>query len=158
MSTDQKSTFWNFNLFCSLKRQKRYLLNLYRGSETWTFFDFIISEIIILSKVHIFWEGLKILRNLRLTFDWHYTQVRWRFQKFLWPSQNIWTLNESCMPGRRFLKQKLNDSPALSKRRGTHGRIPSRRVGHAQHAHRKGCAHPELRRRCVRPANKRSIR
>ena len=59
------------------------------------------------------------------------------------------------MPGRRFLKQKLNDSPALSKRRGTHGRIPSRRVGHAQHAHRKGCAHPELRRRCVRPANKR---
>ena len=23
-------------------------------------------------KVHIFWEGHKILRNLRLTFDWHY--------------------------------------------------------------------------------------
>ena len=24
------------------------------------------------SKVHIFWEGHKILRNLHLTFDWHY--------------------------------------------------------------------------------------
>ena len=23
-------------------------------------------------KVHIFWVGHKILRNLRLTFDWHY--------------------------------------------------------------------------------------
>ena len=23
-------------------------------------------------KVHIFWEGHKILRNLHLTFDWHY--------------------------------------------------------------------------------------
>ena len=23
-------------------------------------------------KVHIFWEGHKILRNLSLTFDWHY--------------------------------------------------------------------------------------
>ena len=24
------------------------------------------------NKVHIFWEGYKILRNLPLTFDWHY--------------------------------------------------------------------------------------
>ena len=24
------------------------------------------------SKIHTFWEGLKILRNLHLTFDWHY--------------------------------------------------------------------------------------
>ena len=23
-------------------------------------------------KVHIFWEGHKILQNLHLTFDWHY--------------------------------------------------------------------------------------
>ena len=23
-------------------------------------------------KVHIFWEGRKILQNLHLTFDWHY--------------------------------------------------------------------------------------
>ena len=34
----------------------------------------------IFSKVHIFWEGHKILRNLPLTFDCMY-----------WPSQNIWT-------------------------------------------------------------------
>ena len=46
-------------------------------------------------KVHIFWEGRKVLRNLHLTFDWHYlhrTKERWGFRKILWPSQNIWTL------------------------------------------------------------------
>ena len=45
-------------------------------------------------KVHIFWEGHKILRNIHLTFDWHYIQskVRRRFRKILWPSQNIWAL------------------------------------------------------------------
>ena len=37
-------------------------------------------------KVHIFWEGHKILRNLPLTFDCMYCS------KILWPSQNIWTL------------------------------------------------------------------
>ena len=46
-------------------------------------------------KVHIFWEGHKILRNLRQLFvlctatqsnNW------WRFRKILGPSQNIWTL------------------------------------------------------------------
>ena len=53
-------------------------------------------------KVHIFWEGLKILRNLHLTFAkvkvkrlaLHRTKVRWKFCKILWPSQNIWTLYE----------------------------------------------------------------
>ena len=46
-------------------------------------------------KVHIFWEGHKILQNLHLTFDYlQYIQskVRWRFRKILWPSQNTWTL------------------------------------------------------------------
>ena len=37
-------------------------------------------------KVHIFWEGHKILPNLHCSFDW------WRFRKILWPSQNIWAL------------------------------------------------------------------
>ena len=32
------------------------------------------------------------MRNLHLTFDWHYIGVRWRFRKILWPSQNIWIL------------------------------------------------------------------
>ena len=27
-------------------------------------------------KVHIFWEGHKILQNLHLTFDWHYIRQR----------------------------------------------------------------------------------
>ena len=47
-----------------------------------------------LSKIHIFWEGHKILRNLHLTFTgpMYRTKVRWRFRKILRPSQNIWTL------------------------------------------------------------------
>ena len=32
----------------------------------------ITEEKVISIKVHIFWEGHKILRNLHLTFDWHY--------------------------------------------------------------------------------------
>ena len=47
------------------------------------------------SKVHIFWEGHKILRNLHQLFDWqtavHRTNNWWKFRKILWPSQNIWT-------------------------------------------------------------------
>ena len=48
-------------------------------------------------KVHIFWEGHKILRNLHLAFDcttYMLSKVRWRFHKILWSSQNIWTLFE----------------------------------------------------------------
>ena len=47
-------------------------------------------------KVHIFWEGHKILRNLPHTFDYlQYIQskVRGRFRKNVWASQNIWTLS-----------------------------------------------------------------
>ena len=45
-------------------------------------------------KVHIFWEGHKYLRNLHRRFDCYYTgsNLRWRFLKYSWPSQNIWTL------------------------------------------------------------------
>ena len=47
-----------------------------------------------LCKVHIFWEGHKILRNLPLTFDCMYCSQKLveDFARFLWPSQNIWTL------------------------------------------------------------------
>ena len=48
-------------------------------------------------KVHIFWEGHKILRNLHQLFDLQYIgQIHnwWKFRKILWPSQNIWTLLE----------------------------------------------------------------
>ena len=44
------------------------------------------------NKVHLFWEGHKILRNLHLTFDYGtylQSKVRGRFRKILWPSQNI---------------------------------------------------------------------
>ena len=45
-------------------------------------------------KVHIFWEGHKILQNLHATFDWHYIgqQQGEDFAKKLWLSQKIWTL------------------------------------------------------------------
>ena len=50
----------------------------------------------LLFKVHVFWEGHKILRNLHLSNFWlQYIQskARWRFRKKFWPSQNIWTLS-----------------------------------------------------------------
>ena len=49
-------------------------------------------------KVHIFWEGHKILRNLPLTFYCMYCSQKLveDFAKFLWPSQNIWTLRSCC--------------------------------------------------------------
>ena len=46
-------------------------------------------------KVHIFWEGHKILQNLHHRFvlcSNGQIYVRWRFPKIVWPSQNIWTL------------------------------------------------------------------
>ena len=46
-------------------------------------------------KVHIFWEGHKILRNLPLTFDCRYgSQNIGKILQILWPSQNIWTLTK----------------------------------------------------------------
>ena len=40
-------------------------------------------------KVHIFWEGQRILRNLHLTFDWHYkrqskVKISRNFLAFIW--------------------------------------------------------------------------
>ena len=40
-----------------------------------------------LIKVRIFCEGHKILQNLHLQYI--QTKVRWRFRKFVWPSENI---------------------------------------------------------------------
>ena len=62
-----------------------------------------IFTVYLTLKVHIFWEGHKIVWNLQLTFDWHYihrTKVRWRFLKILWPSQNIWTLLSTWQVGK----------------------------------------------------------
>ena len=46
-------------------------------------------------KVHIFWEGHKFLRNFhrRFVLCSNGSNLRWRFGKILWPSQNIWTLS-----------------------------------------------------------------
>ena len=43
----------------------------------------------ILVKVHVFWEGHKNFCPMQCQ-----SKVRWRFRKILWPSQNIWTLND----------------------------------------------------------------
>ena len=48
------------------------------------------------------------MRNLYLTFDWHYiagTKVRWRFPKILWPSKNICSLSR--------MHQNFDDYPGL---------------------------------------------
>ena len=61
-----------------------------------TFISYVcIFFFLYICKVHIFWEGHKILRNLHQLFDWQYisrTNNWWRFRKILWPAQNIWTL------------------------------------------------------------------
>ena len=40
--------------------------------QTWHFSSHIFIYTLKASKVHIFWEGHKILWNLHLSFDWHY--------------------------------------------------------------------------------------
>ena len=49
---------------------------------------------VYLVKVHIFWEGHKIFAKSSPNFWLQYirSNVRGRFRKILWPSQNIWTL------------------------------------------------------------------
>ena len=70
------------------------LTNLEKNENWWTWYVYIKYKFNS-RKVHIFWEGHKILRNLHRRFDryyiGHWTNLRWRFCKNLWPSQNIWT-------------------------------------------------------------------
>ena len=48
------------------------------------------------AKVEVLWEGHKVLQNHHFRFDVYYIQsnLRWRFLKILWPSQNVWTLSK----------------------------------------------------------------
>ena len=39
-------------------------------------FRLYLSVSVLFCRVHIFWEGHKILRNLHLTFDWHYIRQK----------------------------------------------------------------------------------
>ena len=50
----------------------------------WNVFSLSVILITLEFKVHIFWEGHKILRNLRRLFDWHYLEQTYRgdFAKF----------------------------------------------------------------------------
>ena len=56
-------------------------------------------------KVHIFWEGYKIFAKSPPFFDWYYIQSKkgGDFAKFLWPSQNIWTLIENFNNTRAYI-------------------------------------------------------
>ena len=60
---------------------------------------FCLYYVVFVVKVHIFWEGHKIWRNLPLTFDCMYCSQKLveDFAKFLWLSQNIWTLTTAII-------------------------------------------------------------
>ena len=53
---------------------------------------YIFSDFLLVGKVHIFWEGHTILRNLHLTFDYSTYSQKVKKGEILWPPQNIWTL------------------------------------------------------------------
>ena len=64
------------------------------------------------NKVHIFWEGHKILQNLHLTFDWNYIgpKVRWRFLKILraFSEYMNFTKKKFCVLQKKVLSFGLN--------------------------------------------------
>ena len=72
----EQNIYSNFdNLFEICFEQKKKLGKLFSLKYIWANHCFLIKD-------HIFWGGHKILRNLHLTFDWHYisrAKVRWRF-------------------------------------------------------------------------------
>ena len=52
---------------------KYFFINLFPSLASWGVLGgFLIDTI----KVSIFWKGHKILRNLYLTFDWHYIEQK----------------------------------------------------------------------------------
>ena len=81
-----------FHVICKISNfDKGTIKHLAKASSTemtWTIFEWPLTTN---SKVHIFWEGPIILRNLHL----RKTYLRWRFPKIFGPSQNIWTLPEN---------------------------------------------------------------
>ena len=56
--------------------------------------EYSLTSTVLSFKVHMFWEGHKLLRNLHLTLECMYCSQKKGedFAKILWPSQNIWTL------------------------------------------------------------------
>ena len=58
---------------------KKSQLALYTRVFLTSFFFLFLStfKLEIYAKVHIFWEGHKILRNIHLTFDWHNLGQKW---------------------------------------------------------------------------------
>ena len=48
----------------------------------------LYSCIFMIIKVHIFWEGQKFCEISTVDL----TNLRWRFHKDLWPSENVWIL------------------------------------------------------------------
>ena len=84
--------YFFFHVICKISNfDKGTIKHLAKASSTemtWTIFEWPLTTN---SKVHIFWEGPIILRNLHL----RKTYLRWRFPKIFGPSQNIWTLPEN---------------------------------------------------------------
>ena len=55
----------------------------YKGCQLWMVVLLKLTTTKIPVKVHIFWEGHKILGNLHLTFDWHYIGEKQNFVAFI---------------------------------------------------------------------------
>ena len=95
--------FWNIYLKLSFEAFCRS-----RGTSRITTYTFRLIEHIrdvwncrkirlVKCKVHIFWEGHKILRNFHPRFYCMYvvqSNLNCRFCENLWPSQNIWALSK----------------------------------------------------------------
>ena len=86
------------NEFCSVsgKANSFFNWNSWRTTDfsNWISRWFRLISWELSSKVHIFWEGHKLLRNLhrRFVLCGNGSNLRWRFRKIFWPSQNMWTL------------------------------------------------------------------
>ena len=62
---------WPYSCWC---RQALCLVAI-QTQRGWWVYSWTASVLFLFDKVHIFWEGHKILQNLHRRFDWHYSQV-----------------------------------------------------------------------------------
>ena len=81
------SKFYEGNLFRGISNRSSCTQKVVNAKEILE--SFLFCMYLVSFKVHIFWEGHKILWLCVLQ-----SKVRWRFRKIFRPSQNIWTLPE----------------------------------------------------------------
>ena len=86
---NQFPSFWMDSL---TEAREKFLYEPRNYMKRWRILQFSVQLIIVFStKVHIFWKGHKILRNLHRRFVLFCTgQIYSGFRKICWPSQNMW--------------------------------------------------------------------